>query len=437
VSFRTRLTLVAAAAVAAAIALTSATVYAVARDTLRDQLDDGLRQRAAAASLFERRGVAGVRLRLGRFEGTGAVAQVVPADFNAPTPAPVLPITDRARSVAAGEESAFFTDANVGGVHLRILTQQIAPGLALQVARPLEEVNRTLRRLAWILVGLTVAGVALAAVLGRLVAQAALGPVRKLSEASEHVATTQDLSRRIEAGGRDELGTLASSFNTMLEALDRSLGAQRQLVADASHELRTPLTSLRTNVEVLARGAKLPRAERTRLLHDVTGQLEELTALVGDVVELARGSEAQAAAEDVRLDLVVTDAVERARRHSPEITFETELAPTVVHGIPARLSRAVGNLLDNAAKWSPPNGLVEVTVRDGEVTVRDHGPGIPADELARVFDRFYRAPSARGLPGSGLGLAIVRQVAEAHGGQVSAEPAEGGGALLRLKLPEF
>jgi two-component system sensor histidine kinase MprB len=435
VSFRTRLTLVAAAAVAAAIALTSATVYAVARDTLRDQIDDGLRQRAAAASLVERRGTAMVRLRLGRFEGTGAVAQVVPADFNAPAPPPVLPITARARSVAAGEENPFFTDADVGGVHLRILTEQIAPGLAIQVARPLAEVDRTLRRLAWILVGLTIGGVALAAILGRLVAQAALKPVRRLSEASEHVATTQDLSRRIEGGGRDELGTLATSFNTMLEALDRSLGAQRQLVADASHELRTPLTSLRTNVEVLARGGKLPRAERARLLHDVTEQLEELSVLVADVVELARGNETQAEAEDVRLDLVVAEAVERARRHAPEVTFETELAPTVVHGIPARLSRAVGNLLDNAAKWSPGNAVVEVTVRDGEVTVRDHGPGIPSEDLPRVFDRFYRAPSARGLPGSGLGLAIVRQVAEAHAGQVRAEAATGGGALFRLKVP--
>jgi two-component system sensor histidine kinase MprB len=206
-------------------------------------------------------------------------------------------------------------------------------------------------------------------------------------------------------------------------------------VADASHELRTPLTSLRTNIEVLARNETMPAADRERLLGDVTGQLEELTGLVDDVVELARGAEAPLVMEDVRLDQLVERAVERARLHAPAARFELALRETLVRGAPDRLDRAVANLLDNAVKWSPPGKAVDVSVRDGAVTVRDHGPGIDAEDLPHVFDRFYRAPSARGTPGSGLGLAIVRQTADSHGGTVSAENADGGGAVLRLVLP--
>jgi two-component system sensor histidine kinase MprB len=220
----------------------------------------------------------------------------------------------------------------------------------------------------------------------------------------------------------------------MLEALSSSQQAQRQLVADASHELRTPLTSLRTNIEVLSSDA-LPPEDRERLLADVVAQLSELTLLVSDLVDLARGDEPAAVPEDVRLDLLVADAIERARRHAPDKTFFTELEPSLVEGVPGRLDRAVANLIDNAAKWSPAGGQIEVTVRGGEVSVRDHGPGIAESDLPHVFDRFYRAPAARGLPGSGLGLAIVRQVAESHGGTIVAERANGGGARMRLTLP--
>jgi two-component system sensor histidine kinase MprB len=222
----------------------------------------------------------------------------------------------------------------------------------------------------------------------------------------------------------------------MLGELDRSLAAQRQLVADASHELRTPLTSLRTNVEVLARGTELPPEERRAMLGDAVTQIEELTALVGDVVDLARGNRLDEPPQPVRLDELVDAEVERAARHTPSIRFETELEPSTVDASPSSLARAVANLLDNAAKWSPEDGTVEVGVRDGAVTVRDHGPGITDADLPRVFDRFYRAPAARGLPGSGLGLAIVRQVAEAHGGRVTAARADGGGSLFRLELPQ-
>ena len=282
---------------------------------------------------------------------------------------------------------------------------------------------------------LALAGIALAVVLSRLATRTAIRPVTQLTETAEHVATTRDLSRRIEAQGEDEVSRLATSFNTMLEALERSQRAQRQLVADASHELRTPLTSLRTNLEVLARGGPPDAGDRDRLRADLVAQLEELTALVGDLVELARDEEPEApAVEDVRLDRLVAAAVERARRHAPAVTFATELEPALVQGVPPRLDRAVANLLDNAAKWSPPGGVVDVRLHDGELTVRDRGPGI-SGRRGQVFDRFFRADSARGRPGSGLGLAIVRQVAEFHGGTVAAEAADGGGALLRLRLP--
>jgi two-component system sensor histidine kinase MprB len=300
--------------------------------------------------------------------------------------------------------------------------------------RPLEEVDSTLRDLGFALALISLGGIALAAGLGRIVARAALTPVTQLTEAAEHVARTRDLSRRIRADGTDELSRLGASFNTMLEALADAERSQRQLVADASHELRTPLTSLRTNIEVLS-SALLPPQDHDRLLRDLVAQLDELTVLVADLVDLARGDEPEADVEDVRLDTLVADAVERARRHAADRVFFTELEPCLVEGVPGRLDRAVSNLLDNAAKWSPAGGQIEVRVRDGEVSVRDHGPGIAESDLPYVFDRFYRAPAARGLPGSGLGLAIVRQVAESHGGTVVAQRANGGGARMSLKLP--
>jgi two-component system sensor histidine kinase MprB len=249
------------------------------------------------------------------------------------------------------------------------------------------------------------------------------------------VTATRDLSRRIEVGSADELGRLATSFNTMLGALEQSIAAQRRLVADASHELRTPLTSLRTNIEVLAQANGLDNAERGQLVADVVGQIEEVTQLVGDVVELARDQEQPLDVEELRLDLLVRDAIARVARHHNSVRFDTLLQETIVAGAQQRIDRAVTNILENAAKWSPEGGSVEVLVGDGSVTVRDHGPGIAPADLPHIFDRFYRSAQARGMPGSGLGLAIVRQVAEAHGGSVVAENAADGGAILRLWLP--
>jgi two-component system sensor histidine kinase MprB len=346
-----------------------------------------------------------------------------------------LPVTPQTLAVARGEAGPFFSDAEVNGVHARIYTRPVGHGRAVQAARSLSEVDDTLSRLTLILIAVSAGGIGLALGLGLLVARTAMGPVARLTAAAEHVARTRDLSRRIQAGGRDELASLARSFNTMLAALERSLAAQRQLVADASHELRTPLTSLRTNVEVLAESERLAPAERERLLADVTAQLEELTALVADLVDLARDEEQPQACEDVRFDQVAEAAIARAARHWPELRFEARLEPALVHGDPARLDRAVANLLANAAQWSPAGGPVEVELEGGELRVRDHGPGFDPADLDHVFDRFYRSPAARGRPGSGLGLAIVRQVAETHGGSVEAANAVDGGASVRLRLP--
>jgi two-component system, OmpR family, sensor histidine kinase MprB len=352
-------------------------------------------------------------------------------------PAISLPVSPEARAVAAGEHDAFFADARPDGTHVRVYTAAVKSGGAIQVARPLGDTDETLNELALILAAVTLGGVALAAGLGFAVSRAALSPVARLSNAAEQVAATHDLSRRIDARGGDELGRLAEAFNTMLTALERSVQAQRQLVADASHELRTPLTSLRTNIEVLARSDGLPDEQRERLLADVVGELGELTALVGDLVDLARGVEArEGTPRPLRLDRLVESAVERAQARSPSTRFRLDAEPCTVSAVETALERAITNLLDNAVKWSPPGGPVEVLVSvDGEVSVRDHGPGIDPEDQPYVFDRFYRSAAARNLPGSGLGLAIVRQIVEADGGTVQAERAPGGGAVLRLRLP--
>ncbi|MDQ3066047.1 MAG: HAMP domain-containing histidine kinase [Actinomycetota bacterium] len=443
-SFRARLTLAAAAAVAIAVVAASALTYVLVRNELRSQVDDTLRSRAR--DLPARLDVIGdplgkqfLGLRPERFGGVAVFTQLVRRDGEAVVPPNTtgkLPISDRALAAARGAiDEPFYEDARVQGTHVRVLTLPLGQGYAVQVARSLEEVDSVLERISRYLIALALAGIALAAGLGLLVARAVLAPVQRLTRTAEEVSETRDLSRRIDASGTDELSRLAATFNAMLEALEGSARAQRQLVSDASHELRTPLTSLRTNIEVLARDQALPAGEREKLLHDVTEQLTEMTALIAELVELARGDQAPTDPEDVRLDLVAADAIERTRRNRPGVTFAAELEESMIRGVPVTIERAVSNLLDNAAKWSPPGGEVEVSVSGGNVVVRDHGPGIDADDLPFIFDRFYRAPAARGLPGSGLGLAIVRQVAEAHGGTITAEPADGGGTRMRLSLP--
>jgi two-component system sensor histidine kinase MprB len=441
-SLRARLTLAAAAAVAIAVLLASVVVFVFVRSQLLGQVDDSLRDGANAIAArpppVNGLPVRGFGLRLFQAPGLRPVRVyvqfVTPAGVVTP-PGSSIPATARTRAVAAAQSGAFFGDATVDGQHARVYTAPAGGRMAVQIARPLTEVDRTLHRLGWILLGVLLVGIGVAAGLGLLVARSALRPVAELTRAVEDVTRTRDLARRIELSGSDEVARLAGGFNTMLAALQESVLSQRQLVADASHELRTPLTSIRTNVEVLARADDLPAPERDRLLADLTAQSEELSSLVDDLVELARGNQEPDAVEDVRLDEIVERAVRRAASHSPQIAFATRVEPSLVRASPDRVDRAVRNLLDNAAKWSSPGAEVEVAVSEGVVTVRDHGPGIEPADLPHVFDRFYRAPSARGLPGSGLGLSIVRQVAESHHGSVSAENAEDGGACFTLRLP--
>jgi two-component system, OmpR family, sensor histidine kinase MprB len=434
-SFRTRLALVAAAAVALAVVLASVTIYVVVRDQLRGTVDDALQERADEISHRPIEAVfRGPGPSLGEAEG---YPQLVREDGGTLRPegatAP-LPVNDNVLDVARGDREDFMMDSRVAGTHVRVLTFPYVQGYAIQVARPLTEVDHTLDRIRLFLIIIAAGGIAVAAALGLLVSRAALAPVRRLTSATENVTETGDLSERIESGGQDELGRLAVSFNSMLGALEESNRRQRQLVSDASHELRTPLTSLRTNIEVLARDQSMKPKDREQLLHDVVAELTEMTSLITELVELARGDAQPPEMEEVRLDLLVGDLLDRARRNAPQVEFDAQLDETTVHGAAPTIERAVWNLLDNAAKWSPEGSRVEIKVADGEVVVRDHGPGIDEEDLPKVFDRFYRAPGARGRPGSGLGLAIVRQVAEAHGGRVIAERAEGGGTLMRVSF---
>ena len=443
-SFRARIAIAAAGAVALAVVLASVLVFFVVKGELRGQIDETLEQRATEISLIplaeipSRSGESFLGIRPG-FGEPNTFVQLVKSDgttLRERFQNVELPVGDEVIELAESGVSGdrVFTDTTVSGTDVRVLTFAYGPGYAVQVARPLTEVDDALAQIRLYLLLVAVAGIGFAAAIGLVVSRAALTPVRRLTETAENVTETGDLSQRIEVGGRDELSRLATSFNTMLAALEDSTRMQRQLVADASHELRTPLTSLRTNIEVLASDRALPADERSRLLSDVVEQLGEMTTLIAELIELARAEQQTAETEDVRLDLIAADAIERARRNQPGVTFIAELEESVVHGVGATIERAIGNLLDNAAIWSPLGAEVEIEVREGQVTVRDHGPGIADEDRPYVFDRFYRARSARGMPGSGLGLAIVRQVAETHGGEVVAERAEGGGTRMILRL---
>jgi two-component system, OmpR family, sensor histidine kinase MprB len=442
-SLGARLSLAAAAAVAVAVALASTGSYVAVRAKLRGEVDQALESRIATVDGFRRlllgaaRGPRAPELPAPPFGGAAGFVQLISPSGALPTASgigPSLPVSKHAREVAAGSQEGFISDEHAAGIHLRVLTEPLAPGYAVQVARPLTETDRALASLRILLIAITGAGVLLAALLGWLVSRTALRPVRRFTESTEAVSG-EPIGRRLAVEGDDELGRLARSFNTTLEALESSVEAQRQLVADASHELRTPLASLRTNIQVLARANGMPGDERERLMRDLVLELDELTALVGDVVDLARGAQPGALTQELRLDELAAACVDKARRRSPGVEFAEALEPAVVRGDPDRLGRAIDNLLDNAAKWNAVGAPVEVALQNGRLRVRDHGPGIPAEDLPRVFDRFYRASDARGLPGSGLGLAIVRQVAESHGASVTASNANGGGARLELAFP--
>jgi two-component system sensor histidine kinase MprB len=473
-TLRTRIAAVASVSVALAVLAVAAGMYVAVRSDLRGEVDSALRTRAHTfvaplgqeGSQPDDGGPAGVIPsgagpdvgigsspsgdgggRQGAFPGS-----VQPAPFGAasgyvqlltPQGTVFVPggqgsspqkieLSASDLAIAKSGSGSALSDRSVGGTQLRVLTEGIGLGAgAVMIARPLTEVEHELSRLLLILALIGAGGIVLAGLLGTLVARTALAPIAGFTKRTETLTGNLDQSRRLDVKGRDELARLAESFNGTLDALERSVQAQRQLIADASHELRTPMSSLRANIQILGEAERLGAHEQDSLRRDIVEELDELTALVGDVVELARGAAPESAADDVRLDEVVQAAVQSARRRG-EVSFELSVEQTIVRGQADRIARAVSNLMDNARKWSPSGSTVEIALKDGVLSVRDHGPGFSETDLPFVFDRFYRAQDARGLPGSGLGLAIVRQAAEACGGFAEARNADGGGALLRV-----
>jgi len=438
VTLRTRVTLAAGFAVLLAVVAVSITVYVVMRGNLRDQIDRSLMHDSPGSGSAQHDGPhdtpsvpRDLPLAHDLFQ------QVVDRDGQVVTAFGDrrLPVTADVVAVARGERAEVSFDADLDGTAVRIYATSAGRGAALQVGRSLAEVEQALRDLVVTLVAISIVAVGLAAVIGRLVAAAAAAPVHRVATAADTVARTGELSHHIAVPSGDDLGRLAASFNTMLDALSESLTQKRQLVADASHELRTPLATVRTNVEVLARADELAPDDRAMLIDDTVAQIGELTRLVGDLVELARGDGQEEPFTVVDLDGLTRHVVEVAGRNHPSITFRVDSVPSQIRGAAARVSLAVSNLIDNAAKWSPPGAEVEIEVRDGMVTVRDHGPGVDATDLPHIFDRFYRSLHARAMPGSGLGLAIAKQVADSHGATVTATTAPGGGALFTLRFP--
>jgi two-component system, OmpR family, sensor histidine kinase MprB len=462
-TLRHRIVAVASIAVALSVFVAALVLYLAVRSELRGEVDQSLRQRSRSF-LPIGGGPGGQRQPLlgdGMPEGYGQpdaddgfpkhLPQVPPLkeagiqiEFVSPAGTvevpggqggPYLKIMPaaRERAIAHSGRGKSFAERIVKGVDLRILTVGAGSSGAVLVARSLGEVNHELSHILLILVLIAIGGVVLAAIIGALVARTALAPIARFTRRTESLTGKLDLSQRLEVSGRDELSRLAESFNLTLDALEQSLQAQRHLVADASHELRTPMASLRANIQVLEDADRLPAEEQAALRRDIIEELDELTALVSDVVELARGTKTDMPADELRLDEIVREALKRTDRRG-DLRLQVDLEPTVVRGQADRVSRAVSNLLDNARKWSSEGGVVEVDLHDGLLSIRDHGPGFSESDLPFVFDRFYRAEGARRLPGSGLGLAIVRQAAESSGGYVKAENAQGGGALLRISF---
>jgi two-component system sensor histidine kinase MprB len=450
VPLRKRLSLVAAAAVAVAVLLAAMVCYFVVRDELRNQVDAALQAQATVVKQTHSirspaSDIPGIPANAG---GPAPYEQLVLANHVYTLPGSLtLPVTSATMASVNGRPGTYLSDVTVGGNHLRMITIPVTlletgQTAALELARPLAQVDTVLSNLRLILAVLLFGGIALAATLGRFAARRVLAPLAEVSAAAQTIGETDDLSLRLAVHADDEVGQLAKRFNEMLErlatsraALDDSVRSQRQLVADASHELRTPITSLRTNIEVLLAGGELDEEDRNRLLADVVEQSEELSTLVSDLIELARGDLPSSSREETRLDRVVEEALIRARRNAPDVPFQARLARVVVFGDADRLMRAVNNLLDNAARHTAPGRPVEVVVDADGVTVRDHGSGIGEEDLPYVFDRFYRGANSRSRQGSGLGLAIVRQAAEQHGGQATAENAADGGAVFHLRLP--
>jgi two-component system sensor histidine kinase MprB len=443
VSLRTRLTLAAGGAVFVALAIASFVIYFDMRSKLQDQVDVSLiqaTQKVAALWVASQNSAKIPPAKKEHFlfgKTADGLFQIIPrvgAGPNHPRSA-FVPFGVRDESVARGLAAPYFRDVRIDSVAMRMYTMRLpssSDGL-VQTIRPLTEANATVANVRRLLIALTLGGALAAALLGRLAASAVLRPVGALAGAVREVTATRDLNKRILVSGRDELSSLAADFNAMLGALDESQHAQQQLIADASHELRTPLAAHRANVELLAR-PDLPAELRQRVLGAAVRGIEELSALVADLIQAARDGRSVDARQPVALDELVASAVERARHRAPGLRFESRLEPYRLVAARSRLERTLDNVLDNAIKWSPPEGTVQTRLVGGVLTIRDNGPGIAEADLPHVFDRFYRAADARALPGSGLGLSIVKQTVVDHGGDVTVANADGGGALLTLRF---
>ncbi|MCL8250808.1 MULTISPECIES: cell wall metabolism sensor histidine kinase WalK [Aeromicrobium] len=444
-SLALRVAVLTTGAVAMTLGMVSAVVFVTVRAEFTSSLDDSMIRRANAAV------GSGIDAPLLSDPSTNALAYIGIQPFlvqsgklignfqNSPDQYAQLK-GYRELEVSIGERKYSARTVMIRGVPHRVVAVPANKGQALVLVQSMESNRDALERLKIILLLASTAGVVLAGIAGWAVAANGLRPVRRLTEATEHVARTTDLTP-IEVTGRDELARLTTSFNAMLVALDASQERQRQLVADAGHELRTPLTSLRTNIELIGQAAdtterSLTDEQRHEIMDDVRAQLEELTTLVGDLVELARDEPMSRDPAPLDLADVVTHAVDRVRLRAQDARIDVDLSPWMVIGEPQLLERAVTNLLDNAAKWSPPEGEIRVRLADGVLTVADEGEGINADDLPHIFDRFYRSSEARTLPGSGLGLSIVKRAAERHGGTVEVASERGEGTTFTLRLPE-
>ncbi|MEV8534768.1 HAMP domain-containing sensor histidine kinase [Streptomyces sp. NPDC051211] len=453
---RSRLALLVAVAVAVAVAAMATTCWFMVRTQLRDQLDASLRSTNARDQVVKVLPLLGCLASPptgpGRFvSDLNAVVQINLADGSHCwlDGQETLPVTQIDKEIASGTRAATLYDSTTAdGDPVRVYsqpqlveTQAGIQRIALSVAKPLADIDKPLSTLAWVLLLVSGIGVVGAGAAGLVVARTGLRPVDELTGAVEHIARTEDLTVRIPDEGDDEIARLSRSFNSMTAALASSRDRQAQLIADAGHELRTPLTSLRTNVELLARseetGRAIPPDDRRELLASVKAQMTELASLIGDLQELSRpDAAAPGPLQVVALHEIAGNALSRARLRGPELVFASDIRPWYVRGEAASLERAVVNVLDNAVKFSPAGGAVEVALRAGELTVRDHGPGIPAEELPHVFERFWRSPTARALPGSGLGLSIVDRTVRRAGGTAELRAASDGGpgteAVLRI-----
>ena len=444
-SLHARIALLVALAVGLATSLAAAAAYFTVAAQLQAQFDAQLLLRArtvAVSNLTDPQQLARIDASVLAPGGVQVADVFSDGNFVYARGATPFVITPDDAAVARGDRDKWIHDT---AGNLRVAALHVGPGQAILLAQSTTSIDRTLARLRLVLFLVALVGVGLSALAGLVVARAGLRPVGRLTAAAEDIARTgRPEPIQVDSGtSDDEISRLAVSFNAMLAALAESRDRQNRLVADAGHELRTPLTSLRTNLDLLAQsdaqasagGPTLDPEERAALLADVRAQIDELGALIGDVVELAREDAQAAAFVPLELSAVVDRAIERVRRRALAVGFDVRMSPWYLEGDAALLERAVVNLLDNAARWSPPGGEVHIRLDRGVLHVADEGPGIPAEDLPNVFERFYRSTTARATPGSGLGLAIVRQAAERHGGRVAAGVAPGGGALLTLSLP--